>query len=185
MKKIELKNKYNDFINEYAKKQTIGGYSNLSKLDLEKASRLEFQFTAVQGELSWYIYRYGNYDKLKDLLDHKFQTLRPASKGDGGFDDSITHNNKTRLVDIKTSHCESVERIKYLNLIIPQREFHKNMIYVCAFSIGKSRDDVDSVILAGWCINEDIHRRWAYDNSKYCVPVNELRDMAELDVYIR
>lgn len=185
MIEIEIPKECKAFLGEFAEKQTIGGFSNLAKEDLAKASRLDFQFTGIQGELSWYIHRYNSINKLKDLLDYKFANLRPANKGDGGFDDSITYNNKTRLVDIKTSHCESIDRIKRLNLIVPAREYHEHMIYVCAFSIGKTRQDVDKVVLAGWCINEDIHRKWAYDNNKWCVPVSELRDMKELDIYIR
>lgn len=185
MIEIPISKKHIEFVEQYSPGQDIGGFSNLEKKDLAKASRLDFQKTGIQGELSWYIHRYNSIDKLKDLLDYKFTNLRPANKGDDGFDDSITYNNKTRFVDIKTSYCENVDRIKYLNLVVPQREMHKNMIYVCAFSIGKTRGDVDKVILAGWVIEDDIHRRWAYDSSKWCVPVSELRDMKELDVYIR
>jgi hypothetical protein len=173
------------FISIYAQKQTIGGMSNLNKTDLNKASRFEFQLTGVAGEVSWYIHRFGNYDKLKTVLDEKFATLRPKNKGDGGFDDSITANEKTRLVDVKTSHSENIDRIQYLNLVIPQREMHENMIYVCAFTIGKDRSNIDSVILAGWEINECINKRWKYDSAKWCVPVQDLRPMKELDEYIR
>lgn len=182
---VEIGKKYSDFIERYAEFQTIGGYSNLDKSDLKKASRNDFQRTGVVGEVAFYLHRYGSIDKLKELLDLKFETLRPTKKGDGGFDDSITFNNKTRLVDIKTSHVEHQDKIKFLNLVIPQKEFHPNMIYVCAFSIGPSRKEVNSVILAGWEINECINKRWKYDDSKWCVPVSDLRPMEELEKYIR
>jgi|ERR1700722_12258205 len=184
MIEIPIKQEHTSFIEEFAEKQTIGGFSNLASDDLKKATRLDFQMTGVAAELGWYLYRYNNFDKLKNLLEHKFQTLRPAKKGDGGFDDSITHNNKTRFVDVKSSHVESEDRIKYLNLVIPPREFHQNMIYVCAFCVGKTRQKVDKVILAGWEINECITKKWKYDPNKYCVPVNELRPMKDLEKYL-
>jgi hypothetical protein len=185
MIEVALNDNNRSFIKKYANYQNIGGFSNLAKTDLSKASRLDFQMTGVAGEAGWFLYRYNNLDKLTSILDYKFNTLRPIGKGDNGFDDSITHNNKTRYVDIKSSHIENKERIKFLNLVIPQREFHDNMIYVCAFTIGKDRRNVNSVILAGWAITEDVHKKWAYDNSKYCVPVGDLRDIKELDEYIQ
>lgn len=174
-----------DFIQKYAKKQTIGGLSNLSNFDLKKASRESFQITGVAGEVSWYLYRYGNIDKLKSMLDYKFETLRPERKGDDGFDDSITYNNKTRFVDIKTSHTIDEDRIKYLNLIIPKREWHQNMIYIAAFTVGKDRENIDKVVLAGWKFNEYIHKKWSYDENKLCVPFSDLSDMKDLNEYIR
>jgi hypothetical protein len=59
------------------------------------------------------------------------------------------------------------------------------MIYVAAFTIGKSRDTANEVILAGWVIESDITKRWNIDPKKWCVPVNDLRDMEELEQYIR
>lgn len=173
------------FVRNYAEKQTIGGFSNLDKDDLKKASRYEYQLTGVVGEVAWNLYRYGSIDKLKDLLDYKFKNLRPQGKGDDGFDDSITYNDKSRYVDIKTTHVADIGKIKYLNLVIPPREYHQRMIYVCAFSVGKDRNIVDKVILAGWKFNEEIIKKWAYDNSKWCVPVSDLTDMKELDVYLK
>jgi hypothetical protein len=182
---IKINKEHTNIVHKYGICQTIGGYSNLNKSDLSKASRLEYQYTGIYGELAWHLYRRGNTNTLVSLLEHKFATLRPAGKGDNGFDDSITANGKTRLVDIKTSHVEDIAKIQYLNLVIPQREYHQNMIYVCAFTVGKNRSNVDSVILAGWEINECINKRWKYDSAKWCVPVKDLRQMEELDEYIR
>ena len=182
---IPITNEDRDIIDRYGKMQTIGGYSNLAKSDLNKASRYDFQKTGVAGEMAWYIHRFGNYNKLQSVLDEKFIILRPQNKGDGGFDDFITHNNKTRLIDIKTSHVENISKIQYLNLVIPQREMHDNMIYICAFAVGKDRSNVDNVILAVWEINECINKRWKYDETKWCVPVKDLRPMEDLNEYIR
>lgn len=173
-----------EFVCKYAERQTIGGYSNLSKSDLSKASRNEFQWTGISAESAWYTYRYGNYDKLRELLDFKFNNLRPQRKGDGGFDDSITYNDKTRLIDIKASHIENTKRIQYLNLIIPRREFHLNSIYLCAFTVGKTRTEIEKVILQGWVFNEDVHKKWPIDPNKFCVPVKELRPMEEMEQYL-
>jgi hypothetical protein len=182
---VPLGKEYFKLIESRAPSLDIGGFSNLDKKDLSKASRLDYQYTGLYGELAWYLYRYGNPHKFVDVLDDKFAKLRPQNKGDNGFDDSITHNNKTRLLDVKSTYVENKERIKYLNLVIPQREFHNNMIYVCAFTVGKDRRNIDEVVLAGWCIDEDVHKKWKYDNSKFCVPIKDLRDIKELDLYIR
>lgn len=182
---ISLNEEHLKFIEGRAPSLDIGGFSNLKKKDLSKASRLDYQYTGLYGELAWYIHRNGDYNKFKNVLDYKFDACRKNNVGDSGFDDSITSNEKTRLVDIKSTHIEDRKRIQFLNLVIPPREFHDNMIYVCAFTIGKDRRKVDEVILAGWCINEDVHKKWKYDNTKYCVPVADLRDMRELEVYIR
>jgi hypothetical protein len=184
MIEIPFTKEHLEFAKVYAEKQTIGGFSNLASSDLKKASRYAFQITGVLSEAAFYIYRYGSIDKLKSLLDLKFETLRPAKKGDGGFDDSVVIDKKTRLIDIKGSHAEDRDRIKRLNLVIPEREFHQNMIYVCAFTVGKSRETPDSAVLQGWVFNEEISKRWYYDQRKYCVAVPDLRDMKEFDRYI-
>lgn len=182
---ISLTEDHFNLIEQRAPSLDIGGFSNLKKADLSKASRLDYQYTGLYGELAWYLHRYGNYEKFKNVLDYKFDTCRKNNVGDSGFDDSITHNNKTRFLDVKATHIEDKKRIPSLNLVIPPREFHKNMIYVCAFTIGKDRRHVDDVFLAGWCITEDIYKKWKYDDTKYCVPVSDLRDIKELDLYIR
>lgn len=185
MKEIRISDEHFKFIEKQAPKLDIGGFSNLDRKDLGKASRLDYQYTGLYGELAWYMHRYNSFDKLQDLLDYKFDICRKNNVGDAGFDDSITHNDKTRYVDIKTTHIDDEKRIKYLNLVIPQREFHDQMIYVCAFSIGDTRRAANKVVLAGWCINEDVHKKWKYDSSKFCVPVPDLRPIDELDVYIK
>jgi hypothetical protein len=184
MIEITFTKEHLEFAKIYAEKQTIGGFSNLASSDLKKASRYAFQITGVLSEAAFYIHRYGSIDKLKSLLDLKFETLRPAKKGDGGFDDSTTIDKKTRLIDIKGSHVEDREKIKRLNLVIPEREFHQNMIYVCAFTVGKSREAPNCAILQGWVFNEDVKDRWYYDQNKYCVAVPKLKDMKELDRYL-
>lgn len=182
---INLNKEHSQIVEKYAPSLDIGGFSNLNSNDLSKASRLEYQYTGLNAELAWYLYRYGNYSKFTEVLDYKHSTCRKNNTGDGGFDDSITFNNKTRFIDIKSSHIENPDRIKYLNLIIPPREFHNNMIYVCAFTVGKDRKNVDSVILAGWEINECITEKWKYDDSKFCVPTKKLRQIKELDKFIK
>lgn len=185
MKEIEITQDHQDFVAIHSPDLDIGGFSNLNNDDLSKASRLDYQYTGLYGELAWYMYRYNSTNKLKDLLNIKLNTCKKAGIGDNGYDDSITSNNKTRLVDIKTSHITDINKINNLNLIIPPRELHTNMIYICAFSIGKNRRNVNKVILSGWCINEDIKDKWKYDTNKFCVPVLKLRDMTTIDQYIK
>jgi hypothetical protein len=182
---VEIDKQYSDFIYKYADKLTLNGFSNLSSSDLKKASRNEYQYTGLYGEVAWNVYRFGSIELMQNRLDIKIDNYYKTGQGDGGFDDCIEHKGKKRNLDIKTSHCNDSERIKYLNLIIPQREWHEQMIYIAAFSVGKDRKNVDKVILAGWCITEDIHKKWSFDNTKWCVPVTELRDMKDLDKYIR
>jgi hypothetical protein len=182
---IDVKNKYNEFIEKYSKKLDLGGFSNLAKSDLNKASRESFQKTGLFGELAHFIYRYGSIEKLESNLDKKLEHYYKSGKGDAGKDDEITFNNKTRYIDVKTSHITDKAKIQYLNLIVPQREMHENMIYICAFAFGKDRENVEEVILSGWCINEDIVERWKYDQSKWCMPVRKLRDMGELEKYLK
>ncbi len=183
MKIIDINKEHISFVESQAPRLDIGGFSNLATNDLSKASRLEYQYTGLYGELAWYLYRYKDHKKLKELLDYKYENCRKNGIGDSGFDDSISSNDKTRFVDIKTSHVKSIEKIPYLNLVIPQREYHENMIYVCAFSIGENRKEVNKVAIAGWCINEDIKERWKYDTNKYCVKVNDLRPLIKIEKY--
>lgn len=180
MEVIKINQEHRDFVTKYAPGQDIGGFSNLSSADLKKSSRLGFQYTGIYGELAWYIYRYGSYDKLHKLLEYKFETLRPTKQGDGGFDDQITHNGLTRLIDIKTTHIVDEDQVPKLNLVIPEREYHTNMIYVCAFTLGEDKNDrknIEKVILAGWCANENVTNRWRIDPNKYAVNVNDLRNL--------
>ena len=175
-----ITSEHRDFVARYAPGQDIGGFSNLSKNDLSKASRLDFQYTGIYGELAWYLYRYGNLDKLQNLLEQKFRELRPQRKGDDGLDDIVTHNGKTRNIDIKSSYVPNVDKIQYLNLVVPEREYHPDMIYVGAFTVGSDRRNIDQVMLAGWCANEHITRRWKVDPKKFCVSVQDLRDLSVL-----
>ena len=180
---IEIKPEHIELVSKYSPHQTIGGVSRLDPEDLAKSSRLGFQHTGIYGELAWHLFRRGNTDELVKTLEHKFATLRPGRKGDEGEDDTITHNNITRKVDIKTSHITDEEQIPKLNLVIPEREYHTNMIYVAAFTIGNSKDDrlnIDRVILAGWCINENVKDRWRYDDKKFAVRVPDLKPLSSL-----
>jgi hypothetical protein len=179
MEIINITKEHQDFVKQYAPNQDIGGFSNLSSSDLNKSSRLGFQYTGIFGELAWYLYRYASLDKLQKLLEYKFAELRPTNTGDGGFDDVVTHNNFTRLIDIKSSHT-TLEKIPSLNLIVPEREYHQKMIYVAAFTLGSTRQDVSQVVLAGWCANEHISQRWFYDPNKYCMPVSKLKNLSSL-----
>lgn len=179
MENIKISKKEKDFVKKYANYQNLGGFSNLSSNDLKKASRYDFQLTGLYGEVAWYLYRYNSYDKLKDLLEYKYINLN-FGKGDGGEDDKITHNGITRLIDIKSSYITNLDKISRLNLIIPEKEFHKNIIYVCAFTIGETRENIDEVYLAGWTPNEDVTQKWFYDPKKYCVKIPNLRNLSSL-----
>lgn len=183
MEVIKIEKEHIDFTSKYGENQNIGGFSNLSPDDLKKSSRLGFQYTGIYGELAWYIYRYGSSEKLAELLDFKFQNLRPNKKGDGGFDDKVEKNGLVRLIDIKSTHVSDKDWIPKLNLIIPEREYHKNMIYVCAFTVGNNSNDrlnINEVILSGWCANEHVSDRWSKDPKKYAVPVSSLKKLSIL-----
>lgn len=177
---IKITQEHKEFVEKYAPGQDIGGFSNLSSDDLKKSSRLGFQYTGIYGELAWYIYRYGSYDKLGELLEFKINNLRPTKQGDGGFDDQVTYKNLTRLIDIKSTHVSDKFWIPKLNLVIPEREFHEKMIYIGAFTIGKDSNDrlnIDEVLLAGWCANEHVSARWTKDPKKYAVRVPDLKNL--------
>lgn len=181
MHTILISKEHREFVESQAPRLDIGGFSNLASNDLSKASRLDYQYTGLYGELAWYLYRYNSFNKLKDLLDFKFENCRKNNIGDSGFDDSITFNNKTRFIDVKTSHVSAVDKIKHLNLVIPKREYHDNMIYIGAFSVGKDRRNVDEVVIAGWCFNEEVKEKWKYDSNKFCVNVSKLHNLKSLD----
>jgi hypothetical protein len=187
MIEIVIDEKYNSFIEEYSKKLDLGGYSNLNKTDLGKSSRRDFQKTGLFCELSWNLHRYGNIDLMHSRLDNKLEHYKKSGKGDNGVDDTISYQGKERIIDIKGSHCQDAERIKYLNLIIPQRERHENqkMIFIAAFTIGTDRSTIDKVVLAGWTYGEDVVSRWRVDESKWAVEVRNLSDMKELEKFIR
>lgn len=184
MIKIDIKDKYVDFISKYSSKLDLGGFSNLNKSDLQKSSRKDFQKTGLYGELAHFQWRYGSIDKLVSNLDGKLAHYEKTGKGDDGKDDIITYNNKTRFIDIKTSHVLTEDKIQYLNLVIPEREMHQNMIYIAAFSVGPDRENVSHVILSGWVFNEEITKRWKYDSKKFAVSTKELHPMEGLKQYL-
>lgn len=183
MFEVEIDDKYRGIIEKYANEFNIGGYSNLGKADLSKSSRLGYQFTGLFAELGWRLFRGSSIDDFVSMLEYKVQVCKPNKIGDDGYDDHITHNNFTRKVDVKGTHVTDIDKIQYLNLIIPEREFHKNMIYVGAFTYGSTRENVTKVYLAGWTISECITKRWGYDEKKFCVPVRDLRDINRLKKY--
>ena len=183
MIEITITTDHQAFVAQYSPIQTLGGYSNLAAADLGKSSRLGFQHTGIYGELAWHLFRRGNIDVLRTTLDNKAATLGLGKKGDEGYDDEITHNGRTRRIDIKSSHITDEARIPKLNLVIPEREYHTNMIYVAAFTIGTSSPDrlnVSKVILAGWVPNEAVVDRWYYDAKKFAVRVPNLRNLSAL-----
>jgi len=184
MEIIPVTEKLTKFVASQAPRFDLGGFSNLKKADLGKSSRLGFQYTGLYGESAWYIYRYASLRKLKDLLDYKFDNYTKTGKGDGGEDDNLRFEGHDRLVDIKSSHITDFSQVRSLNLVIPPRELHENMIYVAAYTLGTdktNREKVDQVILAGWCLNEEVTDRWGYDPAKYAVQVNKLHPMHELN----
>lgn len=181
---IAINKEYYKFMDEYSSKLDLGGFSNLSKSDLNKSTRKQYQITGIVGEMAFYLWRYNSIDKLKSNMDKKIAYYEISGLGDGGHDDAITYKDKTRFVDIKTSHVTTKDKIQYLNLVIPKREMHHNMIYVAAFSVGPDRSDVSDVILSGWVFNEEIHKKWKYDESKFCVPVSDLKPMEDLKLYL-
>lgn len=182
MIEIKIDDKYKSFLDEYSTKLDIGGRSNLSNSDLAKASRKEYNYTGLYGELIYRLFMYGTADDLPSIIDKKIEHYNATGLGDNGKDDEITYKNYTRIVDIKSSHTENENRIKNLNLIIPSNEYHPNqkMIFVAAFTVGKKRMEVEKAILAGFSYTEDIFRKWKFDKSKFCVEVKELRDMMRL-----
>lgn len=178
---IDIKPEHKKIVDEYAPKQTIGGLTNLSNHDISKATRQDFQYTGIYGEIAWHLFRYKNLDKLIETLDTKYKELRPKRKGDDGIDDLLTFRGLTRKIDIKSTHCSN-DDIERLNLIVPNREYHENTIYIAAYTIGKSRQNVEKVILAGWANNERVVKIWRLDEpNKRCVPVPELRKMSLLE----
>lgn len=188
MKEILVTSVHKQLVEEYAPRQTFGGYSNLKTNDLNKASRKDFNVTGLYGESALYQYRYGSIEKLTNLLDKKNENFKNTGRGDDGFDDEVMYEGQNRFIDIKTSHVDSFDKIKNLNLVIPQRELHQNMIYIAAFTIGSDKADrfaVDRVILSGWCLTEDIKDRWYYDANKFAVKIPNLRPMEDLDKWIK
>lgn len=188
MEIVTVTDRMSKFVSEQAPRFDLGGFSNLKKADLNKSTRLGFQYTGLYGETAWYMYRYGGFSKLKELLDFKYQNYTDTGKGDDGEDDSILYRGQPRLIDIKSSHITDMTQIKTLNLVIPPRELHENMIYVAAYTIGKDRHDrtqVDKVVLAGWCLNEDIKDRWGYDPAKFAVKTRDLQPMNTLRTVLK
>ncbi|SRR5258706_7899211 len=183
MVKIIITPEIRSLVHEYAPKQTIGGYSNLKRFDINKSTRLDFQYTGLYGEAAWYSYRYNSIQKLKELMDRKNEHFAATRKGDDGFDDQIVFCGEQRLLDIKSTHVDTEEKIAKLNLVIPPRELHPKMIYVAAFTIGTDRQTVQEVMLTGWCRTEDVKDKWHYDRDKFAVKVANLKPTEDLRKY--
>lgn len=171
----------NDLVKEYAPKFDLGGRSNLSALDLAKASREDYQYTGLFGELAWYRHRYGEpgIQKWKEWADFKLN----RGTGDNGEDDNITFRGTARLLDVKTSWAASIERVKQLCCVVAPKELHDNMVYVQAFAIGSERQKINDVVLAGWCLNEDLKEPWYFDKSKFAVRFERLTPPENLTKY--
>src|SRR5665213_991596 len=104
METIIIKQEHKDFVAKYAPNQDVGGFSNLSSSDLQKSSRLGFQHTGIWGEVGFHLFAHNSIEQLGKMLAAKVEHYHKTGQGDGGFDDKITHNGKTRLIDIKTTH---------------------------------------------------------------------------------
>jgi len=183
---INIPAKYNEFIEEYSKKLTLNGFSNMSSEKLAEYSRTDLQCTGLQGEVAYAIYSQGTADHLAKLIDAKYEEYLITKKGDGGIDAQLVMDGKLINIDIKTSHITDEKKIRSLNLIVSENEFHPSQIYVAAFAISPERAKANKVILAGWAWSEQVaKKRWKFDKEKYCVPVRSLQDMMKLERYIR
>lgn len=160
----------------FAPQLNKGGHSNVPKKFSKSSSRLEQQYIGLYGEMAWFLYRDGDLDRFKNIMEAKIE----IGKGDNGIDDTITKNNYTRKVDIKATYSISLDdfndRIKNenINLLVPEREYRKDTIYVSACSIGKDKRNIENVIIYGWTINEKLNNKWKYSKDIYCVKPNDL-----------
>jgi hypothetical protein len=80
---INIPEKYNSFIEEYSKKLTLDGFSNMSKEKLAEYSRTDLNATGLHGETAFAIYEKGNADHLAKLIDTKYEHYLKTGKGDG------------------------------------------------------------------------------------------------------
>jgi hypothetical protein len=192
MKIINVTDEMKAFVAEMAPRDDLGGFSNLKKSDLAKASRLDFQYTGLFGEVAWYVWHYGDtketYDKLRTLKDRKYDTYVKTGKGDDGEDDTLTLGDGTALlVDVKTTHTNSLAKIPSLNLVIPPRELHDRAFYVAAFTVAdeNQRRTPKLVALAGWVRTNDVSKRWTIDPNKWAVKVTALFPFTKLGTFIQ
>jgi hypothetical protein len=183
---INIPNKYDAFIEEYSKKLTLNGFSNMSKEKLAEYSRTDLQCTGLQGEIAYALYSLGTADHLTKLIDTKYEHYLQTGKGDGGVDAQLLVDGKLTNIDVKTSHITDEKKIRSLNLIVSQNEFHPGQIYISAFAVSPVRSKANTVILAGWAWSDQVEKkRWKFDKEKFCVPVRDLNDMMKLEKYIR
>ena len=178
---VQIDPKYLPLVENYAAKLDLGGRSNLSSSDSSARQLVMSSNIRVSLVKSPIV---SGYMDTPMIFFHssmyKLAHYEKTGQGDNGRDDEITYNGFTRFVDVKSSHTNDIRRIKNLNLIVPENEFHEKQIYIAAFTLGSSRIKIDQVILAGFCYSEDLWRKWPIDRSKFCVPVTELRDMERL-----
>jgi hypothetical protein len=181
MEIINLPKDVIEFINSQGSRFDIGGFSNLNKNDLNKATRHDYQLVGLGGEASWFLRRDGNIERWKKMLDMKYAHWEKTGKGDDGIDDIFYQDGIRKGIDVKTSHVEDIKKIQYLNLIIPKREFHDNRIYVAAFTIGPARNNFKHVALVGWIASHEIDDKllWKGDPSgkKYGIPMSKLHKL--------
>lgn len=185
---IQVDDEIREFVTRWAPVDTVNGFSNLSKEDLGKATREEYQFTGLYGEAAWYRWRHGaaGLQKLNALKEIKTEVWKTEKKGDGGEDDRIAlRDGVERLLDVKTSY-QGKYPLERLNLVVPKKEFHEGTVYVAAFIQGHSRKEIEQVAIAGWCLSDDVKLHlWRYDTAKYGVPVPRLTPIESISKYFR
>lgn len=191
MKIIQVTDHMKKFVASMAPRDDLGGYSNLNKNDLGKASRLDFQYTGLFGEIAWWTWKYGDvpetYERLRKLKDRKYDTYVKTGKGDDGEDDTFTLvDGTTLLVDVKTTHTTSLDKVQTLNLVIPPRELHAQSVYVAAFTIASSsqRQSPEAVAFPGWVRTCDVSKRWTIDPKKWAVRVPDLFPFKKLNQFL-
>lgn len=179
---ISIDQEIRDFAAHWAPIDTINGFSNLSSDDLAKATRVEYNYTGLFGEAGWYRWRYGTdgLKKLHSFKEIKAEVWRTERKGDGGEDDRITFRGTPRFLDVKTTHIKSASDAARMNLVVAPGELHPNMVYVAAFAVGPNRQNATEVVLAGWCLNEDLKERFFADPVKFAVKVRKLTPIENL-----
>lgn len=179
---VQVDDELQTLVSEQAPRFNIGGMSNLNSTDLAKADRGDFQYTGLYGEAAWFRHRYGadGLAMLRRQLDFKYENYTNTGKGDNGEDDRITFRGTPRFLDVKTTHIKSVSDVARMNLVVAPREMHPNMVYVAAFAVGPNRQNATEVVIAGWCLNEDLKDKFFLDPVKFAMKVPKLTPIENL-----